>query len=208
MIKKIKNILKTYNTTNMKPENTNTEYKEKVENINENIEETTEQENTKDTKAGKKKESKDEKLQEMGEKMAELNDKYLRLYSEFENYRKRTNQEKADLIKYGSEEMIKAILPVVDDYERAIQAFDQNEDTAALKEGVVLIYNKLINTLSQKGLKAIEAKGEKFDENLHEAVAQFPATDEEQKGKVIDEVLKGYYLHDKVIRYAKVVVAI
>ena len=114
----------------------------------------------------------------------------------------------ADLIKYGSEEMIKAILPVVDDYERAIQAFDQNEDTAALKEGVVLIYNKLINTLSQKGLKAIEAKGEKFDENLHEAVAQFPATDEEQKGKVIDEVLKGYYLHDKVIRYAKVVVAI
>ena len=150
----------------------------------------------------------EQKLEAAEEKIAELNNALLYKAAEFENYRKRTNQEKADLIKYGSEEMIKAILPVVDDYERAIQAFDQNEDAAALKEGVILIYNKLINTLSQKGLKAIEAKGEKFDENLHEAVAQFPATDEEQKGKVIDEVLKGYYLHDKVIRYAKVVVAI
>ncbi len=193
----------------MKPEETKIEEKEElnnsedmsVENLNDAIEDKKKNEK-------KSKNSEKDKVQELGEKLAELNDKYLRLYSEFENYRKRTNQEKADLIKYGSEDAIKAILPIVDDYERALQAFGENDDNAALKEGVVLIYNKLMSTLQQKGLKAIEAKGEKFDENLHEAVAQFPASDEEQKGKVIDEVVKGYYLNDKVIRYSKVVVAI
>ena len=177
------------------------------ENENVNANETMSTENT-DTSNLEKEENEVDQKQEMGEKLAALNDKYLRLYSEFENYRKRTNQEKADLLKYGSEEMIKSILPVVDDYERAIQAFGENEDNAALKEGVVLIYNKLMNILQQKGLKAINAKGEKFDENLHEAVAQFPAANEEDKGNVVDEVLKGYYLNDKVIRYSKVVVAI
>ncbi|MBR3938918.1 MAG: nucleotide exchange factor GrpE [Bacteroidales bacterium] len=193
----------------MKPEETKIEEKEELnnsedmsaENLNDAIEDKKKNEK-------KSKNSEKDKVQELGEKLAELNDKYLRLYSEFENYRKRTNQEKADLIKYGSEDTIKAILPIVDDYERALQAFGENDDNAALKEGVVLIYNKLMSTLQQKGLKAIEAKGEKFDENLHEAVAQFPASDEEQKGKVIDEVVKGYYLNDKVIRYSKVVVAI
>lgn len=193
----------------MKPEETKIEEKEELnnsedmsaENLNDVIEDKKKNEK-------KSKNSEKDKVQELGEKLAELNDKYLRLYSEFENYRKRTNQEKADLIKYGSEDTIKAILPIVDDYERALQAFGENDDNAALKEGVVLIYNKLMSTLQQKGLKAIEAKGEKFDENLHEAVAQFPASDEEQKGKVIDEVVKGYYLNDKVIRYSKVVVAI
>lgn len=193
----------------MKPEETKIEEKEELnnsedmsaENLNDAIEDKKKNEK-------KSKNSEKDKVQELGEKLAELNDKYLRLYSEFENYRKRTNQEKADLIKYASEDTIKAILPIVDDYERALQAFGENDDNAALKEGVVLIYNKLMSTLQQKGLKAIEAKGEKFDENLHEAVAQFPASDEEQKGKVIDEVVKGYYLNDKVIRYSKVVVAI
>ncbi len=193
----------------MKPEETKIEEKEELnnsedmsaENLNDAIEDKKKNEK-------KSKNSEKDKVQELGEKLSELNDKYLRLYSEFENYRKRTNQEKADLIKYGSEDTIKAILPIVDDYERALQAFGENDDNAALKEGVVLIYNKLMSTLQQKGLKAIEAKGEKFDENLHEAVAQFPASDEEQKGKVIDEVVKGYYLNDKVIRYSKVVVAI
>lgn len=193
----------------MKPEETKIEEKEELnnsedmsaENLNDAIEDKKKNEK-------KSKNSEKDKVQELGEKLAELNDKYLRLYSEFENYRKRTNQEKADLIKYGSEDTIKTILPIVDDYERALQAFGENDDNAALKEGVVLIYNKLMSTLQQKGLKAIEAKGEKFDENLHEAVAQFPASDEEQKGKVIDEVVKGYYLNDKVIRYSKVVVAI
>lgn len=146
-----------------------------------------------------------EKLQEMGEKLAEMNDKYVRLYSEYENYRKRTTTEKAELIINGSKDTIKAVLPVVDDMERALQAM-ADEDSA--KEGVQLIYNKMMNILGQKGLKAIEAKGQKFDENLHEAITQFPAADESQKGTVVDVVEKGYYLNDKVLRYAKVVVAI
>ena len=147
----------------------------------------------------------DHKVQEMGEKLAEMNDKYVRLYSEYENYRKRTNTEKADLIVNGSKDMIKAILPVVDDMERALTAMSDDEGA---KEGVQLIYNKMMNILSQKGLKPMESKGVKFDENLHEAVTQFPATDESQKGTVVDVVEKGYYLNDKVLRYAKVVVAI
>lgn len=142
----------------------------------------------------------EDKVQEMGEKLAELNDKYLRLYSEYENYRKRTTQEKADLLLNGSREMMKAILPVIDDFERALSAIGD-------EEGVLLIYNKMIKILEQKGLKAMEAKGEKFDENLHEAVTQIPAADAEQKGLVMDVIEKGYYLNDKVLRYAKVVVA-
>lgn len=140
-----------------------------------------------------------DKVQEMGEKLAEMNDKYLRLYSEYENYRKRTTQEKADLLLNGSREMMKAILPVIDDFERALVA---TED-----EGVQLIYNKMMKILEQKGLKAMEVKGEKFDENLHEAITRIPAPEESQKGLVIDVVEKGYYLNDKVLRYAKVVVA-
>ena len=141
-----------------------------------------------------------DKLQEMGEKLASLNDKYLRLYSEYENYRKRTTQEKADLLLNGSREMMKAILPVVDDFERALAATSDDE-------GVKLIYSKLMKILEQKGLKAMEVKGEKFDEGLHEAVTQIPAPAPDQKGLVIDVVEKGYFLNDKVLRYAKVVVA-
>lgn len=146
-----------------------------------------------------------EKVQELGQKLVEANDKYVRMYSEYENYRKRTNLEKADLILNGGKDVVKAILPVVDDMERALQAMADEEEA---KEGVQLIYNKLMNILSQKGLKPIEAKGSKFDENLHEAVTQFPAAEESQKGTVIDVVEKGYYLNDKVLRYAKVVVAV
>ncbi len=142
----------------------------------------------------------EDKLQEMGEKLATLNDKYLRLYSEYENYRKRTNLEKADLLLNGSREMMKSILPIIDDFERALAV--KNDD-----EGVQLIYNKMMKILEQKGLKAMEVKGEKFDESLHEAVTQIPAPAPEQKGTVIDVIEKGYYLNDKVLRYAKVVVA-
>lgn len=141
-----------------------------------------------------------DKVQELGEKLAALNDKYLRLYSEYENYRKRTTVEKADLLLNGSREMMKAILPVIDDFERALAATGDDE-------GVKLIYSKLIKILEQKGLKAMEVKGEKFDENLHEAITRIPAAAEEQKGTVVDVVEKGYYLNDKVLRYAKVVVA-
>lgn len=147
----------------------------------------------------------EQKVQELGQKLIEANDKYVRIYSEYENYRKRTTMEKADLILNGAKDTIKAILPVVDDLERALAHMSDDD---ASKEGVRLIYNKLMKTLEQKGLKPIEAKDQKFDENLHEAVTQFPATDESQKGMVVDVVEKGYYLNDKVLRYAKVVVAI
>lgn len=147
----------------------------------------------------------EQKVQELGQKLIEANDKYVRIYSEYENYRKRTTMEKADLILNGAKDTIKAILPVVDDLERALAHMSDDD---ASKEGVQLIYNKLMKTLEQKGLKPIEAKDQKFDENLHEAVTQFPATDESQKGMVVDVVEKGYYLNDKVLRYAKVVVAI
>lgn len=151
-----------------------------------------------------KKQSENDKLQEMGEKLAEMNDKYMRVYSEYENYRKRTNLEKADLILNGGKDVIKSILPIVDDMERALAHMADGAE----KEGVQLIFNKLMTTLEQKGLTPIVAKGEKFDENLHEAVTQFPAPTEDLKGKVVDEVEKGYYLNGKVLRYAKVVVGL
>lgn len=149
------------------------------------------------------------KEEELGEKLEELNKKYLLLYSDFENYRKRSSKEKFELIQTAAESTIKDLLPVVDDYERALANFEQFEDEkfAKTKEGLELIYNKLMSVLTQKGLKPMNAKGTKFDENIHEAIAQMPATSEEQKGMVLDETTKGYYLHDKVIRYAKVVVA-
>ena len=163
------------------------------------VNEAAEEQQDKDTAEEKAEPTEADKVQEMGEKLAEMNDKYLRLYSEYENYRKRTNQEKADLLLNGSREMMKAILPVIDDFERALAA---TED-----EGVQLIYNKMMKILEQKGLKAMEVKGEKFDENLHEAITRIPAPEESQKGLVMDVVEKGYYLNDKVLRYAKVVVA-
>lgn len=149
------------------------------------------------------------KEEELEEKIEEQNKKYLLLYSDFENYRKRVSKEKIELIQNAAEDTIKDLLPVVDDYERALSNFEKFEDEkfAKTKEGLELIYNKLITILAQKGLKPMNAKGNKFDENLHEAIAQMPAENEEQKGIVLDEVTKGYYLHDKVIRYAKVVVA-
>ena len=142
-------------------------------------------------------------------KFEDLNKKYLLLYSDFENYRKRTAKEKAELIMTAAESTIKDLLPVVDDYERALQNLEKQDGEifAKTKEGLNLIYGKLMNTLSKQGLKPINAKGEKFDESLHEAIARVPAQKEEEKGMVIDETTKGYYLKDKVIRYSKVVVA-
>jgi molecular chaperone GrpE len=140
------------------------------------------------------------------ERYAELNDKFLRLYSEFDNYRKRTNKEKIDLIGSASSGVIKDLIPVMDDFERAILNNQHSEDVAALKEGFQLIFNKLRSSLEMKGLKPMEAKGQPFDSELHEAIANVPAPSEDLKGKVIDDVEKGYYLNEKVIRYAKVVV--
>lgn len=149
------------------------------------------------------------KLEEMGKKLEEINDKYLRLYSDFENFRKRTSKERVEMIQYASEETIKGLLTIVDDYERAIEDLNIQENVPQTsKEGILLVYNKLMNFLTQKGVKKINAKGEMFDENLHEAVSQFPAENGSQKGLVIEELLKGYTMFDKVIRFSKVVVAI
>lgn len=138
--------------------------------------------------------------------IAELKDKYLRLYADFENFRRRTAKEKLEMISGASADMLKSVLPVVDDFERAKVSFDSSTEIEALKEGVDLIYNKLFKTLESKGLKPMVSKGETFDAELHESIAQFPAPSDDLKGKVIDEIEKGYYLNDKVIRYAKVIV--
>lgn len=138
--------------------------------------------------------------------IAELKDKYLRLYADFENFRRRTAKEKLEMISGASADTVKLILPIVDDFERAKVSFDSSTDIEALKEGVDLIYTKLYKTLESKGLKAMESKGADFDAEIHESIAQFPAPSEDLKGKVIDEIEKGYYLNDKVIRYAKVIV--
>ena len=131
---------------------------------------------------------------------------YLFLMADFENYRRRTLQEKQDLIKNGGQKVLEGILPVVDDIERAIDAINQGGDLYSLKEGVDLIHNKLISYLKSNNVEAIESTGELFDTDVHEAVTTFPAPSEDQKGRVIDTVLKGYKLNDKVLRHAKVVV--
>lgn len=144
------------------------------------------------------------KVEEMGLKLTEMNDKYMRIYSEYENYRKRTSAEKASLIINGGKDVIKLMLPIIDDMERAL-ANMSDDDTS--KEGMQLILKNMLNALQQKGLKPMEAKGEKFDENFHEAITQIPAPTPEAKGTVIDVVKKGYFLNDEVIRFAQVVVA-
>ena len=133
-------------------------------------------------------------------------DKYLRLSAEFDNYRKRTMKEKAELILNGGEKSISSILPIVDDFERALQNMQNATDVAAVREGVELIYNKFMNVLGQNGVKVIETKELPLDTDFHEAVAMIPAPSEELKGKIIDCVQTGYILNEKVIRHAKVVV--
>ena len=139
-------------------------------------------------------------------KLKEQEDKFLRLYAEFENYRRRSSREKAEYLSGASREMIIAMLPILDDFERAIKNNEQVTDVAILKEGFQLIYTKLGQILEAKGLKPIDAMSQPFDYNLHEAIANVPVEDEALKGKVIDQVEKGYYLNEKVIRFAKVAV--
>lgn len=148
--------------------------------------------------------SPEEKLQA---EVAEAKDKYLRLYSEFENFRRRNAKEKLEMVKTASAGLVEQLLPVVDDFERARQANQSQEDIEAMKEGFDLIHNKLEKTLEAKGLKVMGTeKGTDFDADLHEAITQFPAEEESLKGKIIDTVEKGYYLGDKVVRFAKVVI--
>ena len=146
-------------------------------------------------------------LAEAQQMVAEERDKYLRLSAEFDNYRKRTLKEKAELIKNGAEKTLTAILPVLDDFERALKNMEASEETKAMKEGVELILNKFQKILGQEGLQKIETEGQAFDVDFHEAIALIPAPSEELKGKILDCVQTGYMLNDKVIRHAKVAVA-
>ena len=178
------------------------------------------QEQAKEVKEESKKSSKKEKkektkIEELEKKVAELEEKtakdkddYIRLMAEFDNYRRRTSQEKLELVSMASTDTIKGLLPVLDDCERALKVLMESDDSDAAKEGTELIYIKLMGYLKSKGLAVIEALGEPFDTDLHEAVAQFPVQEEEKKGKVFDVVQTGYTLNGKVIRYAKVVVGI
>lgn len=136
----------------------------------------------------------------------EYKDKFVRLYAEFDNYRRRTNEEKLNLIASAGKDVISSMLPVLDNFERAIATNENLEDLAAIKEGFNLIFNQLKGILESKGLKPMEAKGLSFDSDVHEAIANIPAPEEALKGKVIEDVEKGYYLNDKVLRFAKVVV--
>ena len=146
-------------------------------------------------------------LAEAQQMVNEERDKYLRLSAEFDNYRKRTLKEKAELIKNGAEKTLTAILPVLDDFERALKNMETSEETKAMKEGVELIFNKFNKVLSQEGLQKIETEGHNFDVDFHEAIALIPSPSEELKGKILDCVQTGYMLNDKVIRHAKVAVA-
>jgi molecular chaperone GrpE len=161
-------------------------------------------------KADKKKKSgkdkKESKIEELEEKLKDLSDKHLRLQAEFDNFRKRTVREKAELIKSGGESVLTGILPVIDDFERAIQSLKDVPEEDAGKQGTLLIYSKFREFLKQNNVKEIDALHQPFDVDHHEALTKIPAPEEKLKGKVVDVIQKGYTLNDKVIRYAKVVV--
>ena len=193
--------------------------KETPDTVEEIVEEAAAQEQATEKKEGKKgflkKDPKKEKIAqleaqitELTEKLAKEKDGYLRLMAEFDNFRRRTSQEKLELVSMASTDTIKGLLPVLDDCERALNVLKESSDSEAAKEGTELIYHKLMSYLQSKGLAVIEAAGQPFDTDLHEAVAQFPVQEEEQKGKVFDVVQTGYTLNGKVIRFAKVVVGI
>ncbi len=163
----------------------------------------------KEQKKDKEKIEKLEKeLEEARASLAKEKDDYIRLMAEFDNFRRRTAQEKLELVNVASEDTIKGLLPVLDDCERAMDVLSKSADSAAAKEGTELIYNKLTGYLKTRGLAAIDARDKVFDTDLHEAVAQFPVNEDEKKGKVFDVVQTGYTLNGKVIRFAKVVVGI
>lgn len=147
------------------------------------------------------------KLQEANEALAKEKKEYLFLMAEFDNFRKRTVKEKGEIIKNAAEKVLGGLLPIVDDFERGLEANRNSDDSETLKQGMELIYNKLIKFLEQNGVKAIESTGTDFNPDIHEAIAMVPATDDSQKGKVIDTPTKGYTINDKVLRHAKVVVA-
>jgi molecular chaperone GrpE len=158
----------------------------------------------KTNKAKKQKDS--EKIKELEEVINQKNDQFIRLQAEFDNYRKRTLKEKMELTKSAGENLLVNILPIVDDFERALNSMQESKNDDPVKQGLDLIYKRFIDFLNQNGVQEIEAVGQEFDTDLHEAITKIPAPSEELKGKIVDVVQKGYMLNDKVIRYAKVVI--
>lgn len=150
--------------------------------------------------------SNETELSDLQQQVEELKDKYLRLYAEFENYKRRTVKEKLDMMKTAAQDTVSVLLPVLDDFDRAKKAAETTSQTGEFSEGIQLVYNKLHNALKSKGLQAMESNGHPFDASLHEAVTEIPAPTEDMKGKVVDTIEKGYFLNDKIIRHAKVVV--
>ncbi|MFK7783127.1 nucleotide exchange factor GrpE [Psychroserpens sp.] len=145
--------------------------------------------------------------EQLKEELSKEKDKFLRLFAEFENYKRRTSKERVDLFKTASEDVMLAMLPVLDDFERALTHIEDDKEAEELRKGVLLIYNKLLNTLNQKGLQKMEVNaGDVFDADLHEAITQIPAPTDDLKGKIVDVVEKGYKLGEKVIRFPKVVI--
>ncbi|MDI3526538.1 MAG: molecular chaperone GrpE [Tenuifilum sp.] len=181
---------------------------EKVENQQEVISEEAEKDIQEEPKAEDKEEEQPEvdKVAEITSQYEEMKDKYLRLTAEFDNYRKRTLKEKSDILKYAAEEVLKDLLPVIDDLDRALKAVDAAKDIDSVKEGIGLIINKFNDFLKAKGVKEIDALGKELDTDLHEAITKIPVEEEDKKGKIVDVVQKGYMLHDKVMRFSKVVV--
>ena len=159
----------------------------------------------KNTKA-KKSDDKTDEIIELKEKLAELSDKHIRLQAEFDNYRKRTLNEKMDMIKSGGADILEALLPIMDNFERAIDANSKTDDINSVREGIDLIHSSFKDFLLKKGIKEMDSKGTDFDTDYHEALTKIPAPDKSLKGKVVDVIEKGYVYNDKVIRFAKVVV--
>lgn len=197
-------------TTESTEQDNNTVKKDDSPENNENItEEAVEEKPEGEASAEEDKEgSKQDELENLQAELSESKDKYLRLYSEFENFRRRTAREKLDMVQTANEELMSALIPIIDDFERAEKSFeDENTDLKAVKEGIKLIHNKFKKVLEQKGLEAMNGKeGMEFDPEYHEAITKIPAPKKSLKGKVVDVVEKGYLLKEKVIRYAKVVI--
>ncbi len=184
-------------TDNIEEENKETE---------ENKDQAAEEETSEDNEAKEEKEVEESETEKLQRQLAELNDKYLRLSAEFDNYRKRTLKERMELIKNAGQDILMELLPVKDNFERALKSTEESKDVKAIREGIELIYNGFCQFLEQNGVKEIDAMNQEFDTDVHEAVTKIPAPEKKLKGKVVDVIEKGYFINKKVMRYAKVVV--
>jgi len=211
----IKNKTKDQEETNQKNKNKTPDYKEdstnqEHANSNDSAETASKNSKTSESKSGKKGDVASDKVntevRAVEEKLAEMQDKYLRLSAEFDNYRKRTLREKMEITRFAGENLLLKIIPLMDDFDRALIHMDTSSDCGAMKNGIDLIYVKFSEFLKENGIKEIESLNKNFNVDLHEAVAKLPVEEKKKKGKVVDVVLKGYYLQDKVLRFSKVVV--